>query len=367
MAIKLLIVDDSALMRRALSQIFESAGGFEIRTAHDGADALREIRAWQPDVVTLDLNMPRMDGMTALSQIMVEHPCPVVMVSSLTQKDALPTLEALALGAVDFVAKPSGTVSLDIRKVEVELLEKVRSAARSKVRRGRAVPERVARAPSAVATTRAKPAPLVFSPRAQSAPASAGNEPLVLIGVSTGGPRTLEDILPKLPVSFPFPILVAIHMPSTFTGHFARRMGELCSLQVKEVTRQMPLLPGAVYIARGDADMIVARRADALVAMVTPSDAALAWHPSVDRLVESVLRHVSAKVLLGVQLTGMGDDGARAMTALHSGGGYTIAESEQSAVVFGMPKELIDRGGATVVLPAEAIGDKIVRWAQRGF
>lgn len=377
MPIKLLIVDDSALMRRALSQIFETAGGFEIRTAHDGADALREVAEWRPDVVTLDINMPRMDGMTALSQIMVEHPCPVVMVSSLTQKDALPTLEALALGAVDFVAKPSGTVSLDIRKVEVELLAKVRSAARSKVRRARA-PVGEARGASSLeqraagareparSAVRAKVPTLAFTPRLGSASAQMGNEPLVLIGVSTGGPRTLEDILPKIPSSFPYPILVAIHMPSTFTGHFARRMGDLCSLEVKEVTRQTPLLPGVVYVARGDADMIVARRSDALVAMVTPADATLAWHPSVDRMVESALRHVSAKALLGVQLTGMGNDGAAAMKQLHAGGGYTIAESEQSAVVFGMPKELIERGGASVVLPVEAIADKILRWAMRG-
>jgi two-component system, chemotaxis family, protein-glutamate methylesterase/glutaminase len=367
MPIKLLVVDDSALMRRALVQIFETAGGFEIQTAHDGADALRAVREWSPQVITLDINMPKMDGMTALSQIMVERPTPVVMVSSLTQKDAMPTLEAMALGAVDFVAKPSGTVSRDIRKVEEELVAKVRAAAGSRIRRARTVAQRLrggesmpAAKPVAKATPRQVGARLVFGT------APKGREPLVMIGVSTGGPRTLEEILPKLPADFPVPVLVVIHMPATFTGHFARRMNDVSQLEVVEVTHQTPLVAGKVYISRGEADMIVARRADALVAMLSPADQTLPWHPSVDRMVESALRHVAADVLIGVQLTGMGNDGAAAMKELHDKGGRTIAESAESAVVFGMPKELIDRGGATVVLPCEDVAEQILTWVSKG-
>jgi len=369
MKTKLLIVDDSALMRRALVQIFETAGGFVIETAHDGADALRAVREFLPDVITLDVNMPKMDGMTALSQIMVERPTPVVMVSSLTQKDALPTLEAMALGAVDFVAKPSGTVSRDIRKVEVELVTKVRAAALSRVRRARTVAQRVRASldgTSATAALSRANAPRAVTRPMPRGPAIKGREPLVLIGVSTGGPRTLEEILPKLPADFPYPILVVIHMPATFTGHFARRMNDICTLEVVEVAHQTPLVGGHVYISRGEADMIVARRSDALIAMLSPPDQTLPWHPSVDRMVESALRHVAPEVMIGVQLTGMGNDGAAAMKDLHSRGGRTIAESAESAVVFGMPKELIDRDGATVVLPCEEIADQIMSWVGKG-
>jgi two-component system, chemotaxis family, protein-glutamate methylesterase/glutaminase len=367
MGIKLLIVDDSALMRRALVQIFENAGGFEIQTAHDGVDALRAVREWSPQVITLDINMPKMDGMTALSQLMVECPTPVVMVSSLTQKDALPTLEALALGAVDFVAKPSGTVSRDIRKVEEALVQKVRLAASAHVRRARTVAQRLRHvSPVPHAAPACATPPRQVSPRSAPAATPKGRESLVMIGVSTGGPRTLEQILPLLPADFPVPVLVVIHMPATFTGHFARRMNDLCALDVVEVTHPTPLLPGKVYLSRGEADMIVARRSDALVAMLSPSDQSLAWHPSVDRMVESAMRHVAPEGLIGVQLTGMGDDGASAMKQLHTDGGRTIAESADTAVVYGMPKELVDRGGATVVLPCTAIAEQILSWTSKG-
>jgi two-component system chemotaxis response regulator CheB len=366
MAIKLLIVDDSALMRRTLTQIFESAGGFIIETAHDGADALRALREFSPDVITLDINMPKMDGMTALSQIMVERPTPVVMVSSLTQADAMPTLEAMALGAVDYVAKPSGTVSRDLRKVEVELVAKVKAAAKARVKRAKTVAQRLRADQDVVVLGKPvqAPPPKPIRKLQPVLPATLkGHERLVLIGVSTGGPRTLEEILPKLPSHYPFPILVVIHMPATFTGHFARRMNDLCQLEVIEVTHQMPITPGKIYISRGEADMIVARRSDALVAMLSPPDPSLPWHPSVDRMVESALRHISPDTLIGVQLTGMGNDGAEFMKQLQSAGGRTIAESEESAVVYGMPKELIDRGGATVVLRCDEVADQLLDWA----
>jgi len=360
MPTKLLIVDDSALMRRALTQIFETAGGFQIQTARDGSDALRVISEFHPDVVTLDINMPKLDGMSTLSEIMVRHPCPVVMVSSLTSKDALPTLEALALGAVDFVAKPSGTVSHDIRKVEVELVRKARAAASAQLRRPRARRAREAEhRPAPPPAAAPKPRPVSVIP-------SAGNvstNPLVLIGVSTGGPRTLEDILPSLPADFPCAVLVAIHMPVSFTGAFARRMDEMCAMSVLEVTKQVPLLPGHVYIARGGADMIVGQRGADLTALISPPQASSIWQPSVDRLVESALRCVAPQSLIGVQLTGMGDDGAVAMKALHDRGGRTIAESEKTAVIFGMPRELIERGGATRVLPSDRIANQLQTWA----
>ena len=370
--IRVLVVDDSALMRRVLSQMFQARPEFVVQTAHDGEDAIARVGEFEPDVITLDVNMPRMDGITALSQIMVERPTPVVMVSSLTQRDALPTLEALALGAVDFVPKPSGTVSRDLQKVEAELVEKVRCAAQAR-------PARTFGRSQGGRSSAAKPDSGAQRLRSQQAHAPCGGgrakptatpglgpdtpEGAVLIGVSTGGPRTLEHILPQLPAHFPYPVLLIIHMPSTFTGAFARRMDQLCEVPVVEVTRQTPLAAGTVYVGRGDADFILATRAGKPVAMLAPADTAVPWHPSVDRLVQSALRCMSPDSLLGVQLTGMGDDGAKTMAQLHAAGGYTIAESEESAVVFGMPRVLIEMGGASVVLPAQEISDEIVRWA----
>lgn len=365
MTTKLLIVDDSALMRRHLTKIFDAAGGFDIRTARDGLDALRELREFDPDVITLDINMPQMDGMTCLSQIMVESPRPVVMLSSLTHKDALVTLEALALGAVDYVPKPGGTVSRDTTLIERVLIDKVRSAVRARVRGARPGGVRPTRTSpkvdAAVVAARRAPLPLPLPSTAQL-----GSERVVLMGVSTGGPRALEDVLPKLPAEFPYAVLVSIHMPAAFTGYFARRMDELCALKVEEVARQSTIEPGRVYIAKGETDMVVSRRAGALVALPAPADPKLLWHPSVERMVTTTLSYVQPQSLIAVQLTGMGHDGAEAMATLRKRGGHTIAESEETAIVFGMPKELIARGGAECVLPIDRIAAQLESWAEEG-
>jgi two-component system chemotaxis response regulator CheB len=184
----------------------------------------------------------------------------------------------------------------------------------------------------------------------------------VLIGVSTGGPGVLEDILPRIPKGFPWSVLVAQHMPGSFTGVFARRFNDLCDVPVQEVERQTPIEPGAIYIAKGDADLIVTRRGFGYSATPVPCSADHLWHPSVERLVTSALDVVPAKSLIGVQLTGMGDDGAAAMTTLRERGGLTIAQDEETSVVFGMPNELIRRGGASIVLPCDKIAAQLVAW-----
>jgi two-component system chemotaxis response regulator CheB len=189
-----------------------------------------------------------------------------------------------------------------------------------------------------------------------------GTTGLVLIGVSTGGPRVLEDILPALPADLPWPVLVAQHMPASFTDTFARRLDKLCALRVREVDGTVPLEAGWIYVARGGTDMVVAERIGRLVAQARPEVPGHPWHPSVDVLVDSARRLLPPARLLGVLLTGMGYDGAAAMTALHAEGGRTIAESEETAVVFGMPHELIERGGASVVLPGDRIAGQIVHW-----
>jgi two-component system chemotaxis response regulator CheB len=301
--------------------------------------------------------MPEMDGLTALSLIMAERPVPVVMVSSLTEQGALATFEALNLGAVDYIAKPGGTISLSIDTIRDELVSKIREAAKAKLRvkgsLAKVLGERMR-------AEREKPAP---APKVAFR-RGGGSTGLVVIGVSTGGPRTLEEILPELPPDFPFPVLVAQHMPAAFTKSFADRLDQICSLTVSEVAQPMPVEPGNIYLGRGDTDMVLANRGGRLHALPKPESSEVLWHPSVELLGRSVLEHCDPARVVGVMLTGMGDDGADAFTAIKNRGGRTIAESEESSVVFGMPKELIDRGGATLVLAADKIVAQLKAWAR---
>lgn len=352
--IKLLIVDDSALMRRHMGRIFGAEGDFEITFARNGAEALAAVREQQPDVVTLDVNMPEMDGLTCLSHIMTDSPRPVVMVSSLTSKGAMATLEALELGAVDFIPKPDGTVSLTIDTIERELVAKVRAAAKARLRT-RNLAQRIRRQNADLAP-----------PRPRTAPASAPVEVhgLVLIGVSTGGPGALDCILPLLPAGFRWPVVICQHMPANFTGVLARRLDSASAIAVEEVEAPTLLRAGTAYIARGDADLLIARRPNGLTALPAPASPSHIWHPSVDRMVESALEVADPTRLIGVLLTGMGNDGAAAMATLHEGRGRTIAESEETAVVWGMPQDLIRRGGADVVLPVHRVAEQLERWVR---
>lgn len=356
--IKLLIVDDSALMRRQLTQIFASAGDFDIRQARNGREAVEQNREFQPDVVTLDINMPEMDGLTALSHIMAERPVAVVMVSSLTEQGALATFEALNLGAVDYIAKPGGTISLSIGEITDELLSKVRAAARARIKgrvsavKGLAQRMRVDREKSAQR-------PPVAMRR------SVAVDGLVIVGVSTGGPSTLEEILPQLPGDFPWPVLVVQHMPASFTKSFADRLNQACALRVVEASSPMPVEPGTVYIAKGGADMVVTMRAGKLTVVPKPENSEFLWHPSVELLGRSVLEHCDPARVIAVMLTGMGNDGSDAFAEIKQRGGRTIAESEESCVVFGMPKELIEKRGASLVLDASKVAAQINVWAGR--
>lgn len=360
---KVLIVDDSALIRRVLSEILSEAG-FEVAVARDGVEALAKLSAFLPDVVTLDVQMPNMSGLECLDRIMLQRPCPVVMVSSLTAEGAEETLTALELGAVDFVPKPDGVVSLAVEALAPVLVEKVRAAATARVGRAHRLVERLRARRGEVKS----PAPPARSARAvKAAPGQVGGEPkgLVLVGASTGGPAALEALLCDIPGDFPWPILVAQHMPATFTGSLAARLDGLCALAVSEVTGPTRLETGVVYIARGGADMVVSRRVAGLVALPAPADAKYRWHPSVDRMVASAMTQVAPGRLVGVLMTGMGDDGASAMTALHQAGGRTIAEAEETAVVWGMPGSLVRAGGATAVAPLEAIASRLVAMVPR--
>lgn len=351
---RVLVVDDSALMRRVVGGALRAAG-FEVETAKDGVEALERVHVFAPDVVTLDVQMPRMDGLACLDRIMVERPCPVVMLSSTTTEGAETTLEALELGAVDFLPKPDGAVSLSIDTFEPMLIDVVSAAATARVRRAHRLLERVReRSPE---RPKANVNPRPKGPRASPS----RTDGLVLIGISTGGPPALDVVLSALPEAFPWPILIAQHMPATFTGSLAARLNNLCALSVVEVSKPTKIEGGSVYIARGDADMIVSRRPEGLVALPAPSSPAHRWHPSVDRLVSSAIDHVEASALIGVLMTGMGNDGAAAMTALRGAGGRTIAESEDTAVVWGMPGELVRRDGADYVDPVGSIGQRLLQ------
>jgi two-component system chemotaxis response regulator CheB len=374
---KVLVVDDSALMRRLITGVL-GAAGYETQIAHNGTEGVEKLVQWQPDVVTLDINMPEMDGLTALSLMMAARPTPVVMVSSLTEEGALATFEALALGAVDFITKPGGTISLSIDEIEQQLLSKVRSALRARPKlkgapRAAASPSPAARPAPAPARrfnhTSHAPAPAAHTvphrPSQATRTAGASGLNLVLIGVSTGGPRTLEDVLPPLPADLPAAVVVAQHMPPNFTDAFAKRMDRLCAMRVREVNSPLPLEHGQIYIGQGGTDIILMERLGRLVVTPKPETPGHPWHPSVDVLVESAMRHLPPEQLTGVLLTGMGNDGATAMAQLKRHGGRTIAEAESTAVVFGMPQELIHKDGATVVLPCHEIARQLIGWLDR--
>ncbi len=350
--IRVLIADDSALMRREIKRIIESDPDLEvIAAARNGQDALEKTIELQPDVVALDINMPVMDGLTALQRIMMQAPRPVVMISSLTQEGARITYEALELGAVDFVGKPDGTISLNIDKVAHDIIYKIKAAARSNRSRLR---------------LRRQKLPLVsrkesFAVSRRRTPKSDFDK-IVVIGQSTGGPNTIMDILPLIPEDFEAPILLVQHMPGTFTPSFAQRLDKNCAIRVKEAQSGDIIKPGWGYLAPGDIHMTIAPRGMGNPGFIirlskTPSDTL--HMPSVDVTMMSVVKYLGNQTI-GVLLTGMGDDGADAMVHIRRAGGRTIAESEETAVVFGMPREAIARGGAEFVLPSYSIAEKII-------
>lgn len=345
---KLLIIDDSTFMRSALAALFRERRGWEVYTARDGAEGLELCRELRPQVVTLDINMPVMDGLTCLSHIMAECPTRVIMFSSLTSEGAEATLEALYMGAVDYLPKPSGSGGMAIERLKAEITAKVEVAARATPRPGTRV---------AAAARPAKAAPSAGALRDTAlAPG------LVLVGCSTGGPKALEELLAGLPADLAWPLVVAQHIPGSFTGPLAARLDGLCRLSVREVTSLVLAEVGCVYLARGDADLLIAKRSRGFCLLPAPSDPRFLWHPSIERMARSALQCSGPQELIGVQLTGMGDDGAPAFTELRRRGGRTIAESPETTVVNGMPGALVALGGAELVLPLPQIAATLARW-----
>lgn len=336
--IRVLVVDDSALIRQLLTRMLNEAHDIEvIGSAADPYAAREKIKALNPDVITLDVEMPRMDGLTFLENLMRLRPMPVVMVSSLTQRGAEVTLQALELGAVDFVPKPQTDLAATFETYAAEIRDKVRAAARSRVH-----------ARVRVINT----APLVVR-------GFKGSRRLIAIGASTGGTEALRQLLTQLPPDTP-PVVVAQHIPAAFSGPFAERVDRLAAITVREASDRTPLLDGHAYIAPGGRHLRVRRDGAHWVCRVGDDEPVNRHRPSVDVLFQSVAEAAGGSALAAL-LTGMGDDGARGLLAMRAAGAYTIAQDEASSVVWGMPGAAVKLGAADDVLPLERIAEAMLR------
>ena len=337
--IRVLVVDDSALVRSLLAQIINQQADMTcIGAATDPLMAREMIRALDPDVITLDIEMPHMDGIDFLERLMRLRPMPVVMVSTLTERGAEATLRALALGAIDFVAKPRLGGGEGLNGLAAEIVEKIRVAATARVKRSAPLPT----------TT---PVASVRLGRVQ------GGQ-LICMGASTGGTEAIREILTHLPADTPG-MVITIHMPAGFTASFASRLNGLSAMTVKEAVDGEPILPGHAYLAPGGRQFRVARKGGAYVAIVEDGGLVNLHKPSVAVLFNSVASEVKANAI-GVMLTGMGSDGAQAMRTMRDAGSYNLVQDEASCVVFGMPREAIARGAADAVLPLQQIAPALV-------
>ena len=336
---RVVVVDDSALVRRLLTEIINREPDMEcVGTAADPLVAREMIRELNPDVLTLDVEMPRMDGIDFLAKLMRLRPMPVVMVSTLTERGADVTLRALELGAIDFVAKPKIGVADGLRLLAEDITDKIRVAAQARLRK----------APAGVAG-----AQLVRPAAAPNALGLLSSEKIIFIGASTGGTEATREILMGLPPDAPA-VMITQHMPPGFTKSYAARLDGLCRISVKEASDGERVLPGHAYIAPGGLHLSVERSGANYLARVRDGEPINRHKPSVEALFLSAARVVGPNAL-GVMLTGMGADGARAMKVLRDAGSWNVVQDEASCVVFGMPKEAIAAGAAHVVLPLAAI------------
>ncbi|HIJ60025.1 MAG TPA: chemotaxis response regulator protein-glutamate methylesterase [Nitrospirae bacterium] len=360
--IKVLIVDDSAFMRNALTSMLASDPEIKIiGTARDGLEALEQVSKLKPDIVTMDVEMPRMDGITSLKQIMEKNPVPVIMVSSLTVEGAKVTLEALELGAVDFIPKNLSELSINIVKIKEMLLEKIKYLGK------KGIPKRViTKKPSATTfSSSQKTKETITAPNTSTTTPvmrSIGDRKvsLVAIGTSTGGPKALQDIIPHLPKDFPVPIVISQHMPANFTGAFAERLNQLSLIRVKEAEEGEALKAGVAYIAPGRGHMKLKRpRGIETTVTISENKEEYIYRPSVDAMMLSVAELFPGRAL-GVILTGMGNDGCKGLIALKKTGGRVFAQNEETCVVYGMPRAVVDAGIADKVLPIDEIAGEII-------
>jgi len=354
--IRVLIVDDSALVRKLLSELLGSAPDMEVvGTAPDAYLARERIKTLNPDVLTLDVEMPRMDGITFLRNLMRLHPMPVVMVSSLTDAGAEVTLDALSIGAVDYLSKPKVDLAATLGDYREELLEKIRAAARARVRRYEAKPERTFTATSgnlgADAVLR-RTAPIKYRT----------TDRLIAVGASTGGTEAIKEFLQGMPPDAPG-VVIAQHIPKAFSTPFAERMNRSSQMTVCEAQDGQQILPGHAYIAPGDRHLLVIRSGTRWVCRLDDGSPVNRHKPSVDVLFRSVAQEAGHNAI-GVLLTGMGKDGAQGMLEMRQAGSPTIAQDEATSVVWGMPGEAVQIGAAAEELPLPRIADRVLALAE---
>ena len=341
--VRVLVVDDSALMRKLIPLILERDPDVEVvGTAMDGAFALRKIAELKPDVVTLDLEMPRMDGIETLRMIMRSAPLPVIVFSTHSKEGAYSTFKALALGAIDFVAKPKDAAGGHLETVANQLIEKIKVAKRASG--SRSIP---------------RPDVDVLPPSKKRARATVPPNRIIAIGISTGGPNALQYMLSQIPPEFPASFVVIQHMPEGFTEMFARRLDECCALDVQEARSGDLLVAGRVLICPGNRHMMVRRMARGEMAILSDGPAINGHRPSVDVLFHSVAQDFGLTAV-GILMTGMGEDGAEGLGAIRSAGGVTIAQSEDTCVVPGMPRAAILKGYASKIIPLDGLAQYLI-------
>ncbi len=347
--IRVLVVDDSAFMRKALSLMMERDPQIKVvGTARDGEEGFQKVLQFKPDVVTLDMEMPRTNGITCIKMIMEKAPTPILVVSSITTKGAATTLKAMELGAVDYIPKTQSFVAIDITKIEDDLIAKVKSVAKS----NRILTARrpvLSRVPRAKVADQQVPAGEPGFHNLKSAQIS-----VLAFGVSTGGPPVVQSLLTSLPETFPHPIIIAQHMPKEFTDTFARRLDNICKIHVKEAEDGEKLSPGTAYIGRGGDHLFLKRRGVHVYVRLSPEPAELLYHPSADVLFESAVDVYGSRVL-GLILTGMGKDGVLGLAKLHAKQGIILAQDEATCVVYGMPKAAVDAGLTAAVLSVDGL------------
>ncbi len=342
--IKVMVVDDSAFMRKVIKDMLEEDPDIEVvATARDGMDAIKKLVDIRPDVITLDLEMPRLNGLDTLGYIMSETPTPVIMLSSYTQEGADATLRALDYGAVDFVPKPSGPISMDIRKVKDELIRKIKSAVgiNLSVMKFKEI------------------SPIKKKKEVKSVPYLKSTEKILVIGTSTGGPRALQEVVPKIPADIESGILIVQHMPPKFTKSLAERLDSLSELVVKEAEDGDKVSPGVALVAPGDYHMIIERDGKEFRVRNVKTPPIGKLRPAVDVTMLSVAE-VWNGFIVGVIMTGMGKDGAKGMLMIKKRGGRTIVEDKSTCVVYGMPRAVVEIGAADIIVPLYEIPKKIV-------
>ncbi len=348
---RVLIVDDSAFMRKVITDIVNSDPNLmAIDTAKNGQEAVRKVIQLKPDVMTLDVEMPVMDGLSALEVIMRDAPMPVIMLSSLTKEGADATLKALELGALDFITKPSSIFQINTQDMQQELRDKLRMASRVSVR-ARPAPRR-----------ERVPIPPVRPRRVESMPMPTDGRirKIIAIGTSTGGPKALQDVVPNLPADLPASVLIVQHMPPGFTKSLAERMDSLSNMRVKEAEHNDVLLPGWVYIAPGDYHLRVVRDGHNF-RIKLGDDAPVSGHrPSVDAMMDS-LADLKMSEIIGVIMTGMGADGAKGLKRLKENRTFVIAQDEESCVVYGMPKSAVKLDAVDKIVSLYDISDEIIK------